>query len=108
VVCAPFDGEVLHLFPTNHAIVLKRSDELEVLIHVGIDTVKMKGHGFKSFVNIGDHVKKGQKILEFDLALVKQEAKSHLTPIIFTNPDKVIELPSTTNKEHSRLMENPL
>lgn len=108
VVCAPFDGEVLHLFPTNHAIVLKRADELEVLIHVGIDTVKMKGHGFKSFVNIGDQVKKGQKILEFDLALIKQEAKSHLTPIIFTNPDKVIELPSTANKEHSRLMENQL
>lgn len=107
IVSAPFDGEVLHLFPTNHAIVLKRSDELEVLIHIGIDTVKMKGEGFKAHVNIGDKVHKGQKLIEFDLALVKQMAKSHLTPIIFTNPEKVIELPSHSKKK-SHLIENQL
>lgn len=108
IVAAPFDGEVLHLFPTNHAIVLKRADDLEVLIHIGIDTVKMKGVGFKNFVNIGDQIKKGQKLLEFDLALVKREAKSHLTPIIFTNPEKVIELPSTSKKDSSHLRDNQI
>ncbi len=87
-VIAPFDGEILHLFPTNHALVLRRNDELEVLIHIGIDTVNMKGEGFKAFVGIGDKVKKGQKLIEFNLSLIKEKAKSHLTPIVFTNNEQ--------------------
>ncbi|MCK6596998.1 MAG: glucose PTS transporter subunit IIA [Bdellovibrionaceae bacterium] len=94
LIQAPFDGEVMHLFPTNHAIILKRTDGMEALIHIGIDTVKMKGEGFTPFVSIGDAVHKGQKLIEFDLALVKQKAKSHLTPIVFTNPELVVHLPN--------------
>ena len=94
-VVAPLDAEVMHLFPSLHAIALKASDETEILIHVGIDTVHMKGEGFKAFVKIGDQVKQGQVLIQFDLSLIKQKAKSALTPIVFTNPDKVIQIPRT-------------
>ncbi len=99
VVVAPFDADVMHFFPTKHAIALKNAEDVEVLIHIGIDTVKMNGKGFKGFVEIGEKVKQGQKLIEFDLALVKAEAKSELTPIVFTNADKKVVI-SKTSKEN--------
>lgn len=99
VVVAPFDAEVMHFFPTKHAIALKNADEVEVLIHVGIDTVKMEGKGFKGFVNIGDQVKQGQKLIEFDLNLIKAEAKSELTPVVFTNSDKKVVISKKNNQQ---------
>lgn len=98
IVVAPFDAEVMHFFPTKHAIALKNSDDIEVLIHVGIDTVKMNGKGFKGFVDIGDKVKQGQKLIEFDLALIKTEAKSDLTPVVFTNADKKVTISKKSNQ----------
>ena len=94
VVVAPFDGEVATLFHTNHAIGLISKEGMELLIHVGIDTVKMDGKGFKAFVKNGETVKQGQKLIEFDLNLVQKNAKSLVTPIVITNPDqwKKIEL----------------
>jgi PTS system glucose-specific IIC component len=89
VVVSPVDGEVGQLFRTNHAIGLMTADGLEILIHVGIDTVKMNGEGFKAFVSVGQKVKAGDKLLEFDLALVKSKAKSTITPIVVTNMDAV-------------------
>ncbi len=87
VVVAPFDGEVATLFHTRHAIGLIGPDGVEVLIHVGIDTVKMNGEGFKAFVKNGDRVTRGQKLIEFDLSLVERSAKSIITPVVVTNPD---------------------
>lgn len=98
LVVAPFDAEVMHFFPTKHAIALKNSDDVEVLIHIGIDTVKMNGKGFKGFVEIGDQVKQGQKLIEFDLNLVKAEAKSELTPVVFTNTDKKVVISKKSNQ----------
>jgi len=91
-VVAPFDGEVATLFHTNHAIGLLSNQGLELLIHVGIDTVKMNGEGFKALVKSGDQVKKGQKLIEFDRALIEQKAKSLITPIVITNADQFPKL----------------
>ena len=88
VVTSPFDGEVATLFHTNHAIGLVSKDGLEILIHIGIDTVKMDGEGFKAFVKTGDTVKKGQKLIEFDVNLIQAKAKSLVTPVVITNPDQ--------------------
>ncbi len=85
VVHAPLDATVSHVFRTEHALGLQTDSGLEVLIHVGIDTVKMEGRGFKALVKSGDRVHVGQKILEFDLALVTAEAKSTITPVVVTN-----------------------
>ena len=67
-------------------------DGLEVLIHVGIDSVLMKGEGFSSLVKVGDRIKIGDLLIQFDLALVELKAKSTITPIIITNMDSVKNL----------------
>ncbi|WP_285769425.1 N-acetylglucosamine-specific PTS transporter subunit IIBC [Peribacillus sp. SI8-4] len=82
---SPIDGEVLSIFPTNHALGLKMENGLEVLIHVGLDTVKLNGEGFTPLVKEGQRVTKGTPLLDIDLDFVKRNAPSTVTPIIFTN-----------------------
>lgn len=88
-VVSPVDGEIVQLFPTKHAIGIKSKDGLEILIHIGIETVKMRGEGFETHVNVGENVKVGQKLISFDLDLIKEKAKSTITPFIITNVDAV-------------------
>lgn len=90
-VLSPCDGKVVQLFPTNHAIGIETKEGIEVLIHIGIDTVSLKGNGFKSFVTQGDHVRTGDKLIEVDLAYIEKNATSTITPIIITNMDKIKE-----------------
>lgn len=92
VVYAPCDGVIATIFKTNHAVAIAADNGAEVLIHVGIDTVKMNGEGFKGLVKNGDRVKAGDKLIEFDLALVKARAKSHLTPFVVTNSADLSEV----------------
>ncbi|WP_017729328.1 glucose-specific PTS transporter subunit IIBC [Halalkalibacterium ligniniphilum] len=84
-VYAPFDGKIVNLFPTKHAIGLVTDSGREVLIHIGIDTVNLKGEGFTALVEQDAVVKKGQEIMKFDLPFIEKEATSSITPIIFTN-----------------------
>ncbi|SHK16470.1 PTS system D-glucose-specific IIA component, Glc family (TC 4.A.1.1.9)/PTS system D-glucose-specific IIB component, Glc family (TC 4.A.1.1.9)/PTS system D-glucose-specific IIC component, Glc family (TC 4.A.1.1.9) [Anaerobranca californiensis DSM 14826] len=84
-VVSPVDGKVVSLFPTNHAIGIQREDGLEVLIHIGIDTVELKGEGFKALVKEGDEVKAGQPLINVDLEKIKGKGKAVITPIVFTN-----------------------
>lgn len=84
-IVSPVDGKILNVFPTKHAIGLESESGNEILIHVGIDTVNLKGEGFEAFVKEGDIVTKGQKLLQVDLEFVKQNAPSIMTPIVFTN-----------------------
>lgn len=92
IVYSPCDGVIGTIFKTNHAVAIAADNGAEVLIHVGIDTVKMNGEGFKGLVKNGDHVKAGQPLIEFDLALVKTKAKSHLTPFVVTNSADLAEV----------------
>lgn len=97
-VVAPFDGEVVSIFPTKHAIGLKTKSGLEVLIHIGLETVNLNGEGFESFVNAGDKVKRGDKLIRFDLDYIREHAKSIITPIILTNgDDKASHVEKTMN-----------
>lgn len=89
VVVSPVDGTIVHLFETKHAIAIKTESGMEILIHIGIDTVKMNGEGFKGFVKDGDVVKKGQKLVEFNLNLVKEKAVSPMTMLIVTNSENM-------------------
>ncbi|MBU9724049.1 MULTISPECIES: PTS sugar transporter subunit IIA [Bacillaceae] len=95
LVLAPVDGEVINLFPTKHAIGIKTVNGIEILIHIGIDTVNMKGEGFEAFIKQGDNVKTGDKLIKFDMGQVESKAASTITPLIITNGDAVSEL----NKE---------
>lgn len=84
-VFAPFDGEVKMVFPTKHAIGLESKDGIELLIHFGIDTVKLEGKGFEILVNQNDKIVLGQPLMKVDLDYIKAHAKSTITPIIATN-----------------------
>lgn len=87
LITSPFDGTVTQIFKTGHAIGLNGPDGIELLIHVGIDTVKMGGQGFKALVKNGDHVRLGDPLIEFDLEMIRAKAPSVVTPIVITNSD---------------------
>lgn len=84
-IVAPFDGTVKTIFPTKHAIGLESDTGIEVLIHIGIDTVKLNGEGFESLVNVNEPVTQGQPLMKINLAYLKEHAPSVVTPVIITN-----------------------
>ena len=86
-VVAPFDGEISTIAETRHAVGITGPGEMEVLIHVGIDTVNMKGDGFELFVSAGEKVKAGQKLMTFDIEKIKAAGYSTTTAVLLTNSD---------------------
>ena len=82
-VYAPCDGTVSLLFPTKHAVGIKSADGVELLIHVGINTVQLDGEGFEAFVTQGDTVKKGDKLLKADLDFIREKGLNPQTMMIF-------------------------
>ncbi|HEM5642500.1 TPA: PTS glucose transporter subunit IIA [Streptococcus suis] len=85
ILVSPAKAEVTLVFPTKHAIGLRTENGAELLIHIGMDTVSLAGKGFESFVQVGDQVEAGQKLLEFDLHQIKAADLPVITPIIVTN-----------------------
>ncbi|CAC5922436.1 TPA: PTS transporter subunit IIABC [Staphylococcus aureus] len=83
-VRAPFNGKIQMIFPTKHAIGLVSDSDLELLIHIGLDTVKLNGEGFTLHVEEGQEVKQGDLLINFDLDYIRNHAKSDITPIIVT------------------------
>ena len=87
VVYAPMDGEISSVADSKHAIGISGENDQELLIHVGVDTVEMKGDGFKTLVEEGDQVKKGQKIMEFDIKKIKEAGHPDTVVVLLTNSD---------------------
>lgn len=98
-VVAPFDGKVEMVFPTKHAIGLSSNDGVQILIHFGIDTNSLDGEGFEVFVEQGQEVKKGQKLLNADIDFIKSKGISTHVPVVFTElaEDKTINILKTGN-----------
>ncbi len=88
-IYSPCDGEVVNVFKTSHAYIIRSVDGLEIIVHIGLDSVKLKGEGFDVKVKEGDNVKAGQLISKVDLALLEKEGISTISPIVITNMDKV-------------------
>ena len=88
VLYAPADGTISSFFPTGHAVGITTDDGMELLIHVGMDTVQLEGKGFYPLVQTGDRVRKGQKLLEFDLAAIQEAGYSTVTPVLVVNHDE--------------------
>ncbi|EPY4631498.1 TPA: PTS glucose transporter subunit IIA [Klebsiella quasipneumoniae subsp. similipneumoniae] len=97
-VLAPFDGTVVSVFPTLHAICLESNNGVELLIHVGIDTVSLKGAPFKSYIEKGQKVTSGQLIIEFDIGAISAAGLSLHTPVIITNLEETSELEYTQDQ----------
>ncbi|MGG6794300.1 UNVERIFIED_CONTAM: PTS system trehalose-specific EIIBC component [Streptococcus canis] len=87
VLVAPCDAEVSVLFPTKHAIGLVTAEGLELLMHIGMDTVNLDGQGFEACVKQGDQVKAGQTLIQFDLAAISAAGYPTETPLVITNQD---------------------
>ena len=88
IVRAPANGSVATIFPTRHAIGLETDNGLEILIHIGIDTVKLNGEGFEVLVKEGERVAAGQPLVKVDLAAIADKVPSLVTPVIFTAYDE--------------------
>jgi len=87
ILVAPCDGEVIHIHPAAHALTIRSAEGLEVLTHIGLDTVHMKGEGFTVKVKVGDQVHAGDELITFDLDAVATNAKSLLTQMVIANSD---------------------
>lgn len=84
-IVSPIHGTVVHVFPTKHAIALKSKNGLELLIHIGLETVGLNGEGFTTYVEAGQEVTVGQPLVYVDLTFVAQRVPSIIIPIIVTN-----------------------
>ncbi len=104
-VIAPADGEISSIFDTHHAVGLTLDNGMELLIHVGINTVALNGEGFTAHVSEGDKVKRGQPLISFDKDFITSKGYPIITPVIISNADDYKEIKTTTSAEVRRLDE---
>ena len=88
IICSPIDGQLMNIFPTNHAIIFETIDGLEMIVHFGIDTVKLDGKGFQKLREPGP-IKIGDEIVKYNLYEIKDSGPSTRSPIIINNMEKV-------------------
>ena len=88
IICSPIDGQLMNIFPTNHAIIFETIDGLEMIVHFGIDTVKLDGKGFQKLREPGP-IKIGDEIVKYNLDDIKDGVPSTRSPIIINNMEKV-------------------
>lgn len=88
-IVSPVDGEIIQVFHTKHAVGIRSQSGLEILLHIGLETVSMNGEGFEAHVKEGDKVKVGAPLITCNLDLIKEKATSTITPIVITNGDIV-------------------
>ncbi|EOH94871.1 beta-glucoside-specific PTS transporter subunit IIABC [Enterococcus pallens] len=98
-VIAPFDGTVMTLFPSKHAIGLVSDNGLELLIHIGLDTVQLNGEDFTAHVKQGDKIKRGQKLVSFDKEAIEAAGYSVETPVIVTNSADYLDIIDSDKKD---------
>lgn len=98
-VFAPFDGTVETIFHTKHAIGLCSEEGVELLIHIGIDTVELNGEYFTAHVENGQKIKKGDLLVEFDLEKIKEKGYETITPLIVTNTSDYLDILDEESKE---------
>lgn len=82
---APFDGKIAHVVKSNHAVIIEHSSGLQLLLHIGMDTVSLKGSGFINHITSGEEVKAGQILIEFDIAFIQAAGYQTITPVIVTS-----------------------
>lgn len=97
-VVAPVNGVVTTLFPSLHAIGILSDEGVEVLIHIGLNTVQLEGRGFEACIKQGDRITKGQTILKFDIDVIKEAGYSVVTPIVVTNSSQFLDVVQTESK----------
>lgn len=99
IIYSPIEGTVETIFETRHAIGLKSADGLELLIHIGMDTVNLKGDGFKQLIEVGQKVQIGTPLMEVDFAKIKAAGYEIVTPMVITNAPENLSLNVVSNEE---------
>jgi len=97
-VVAPVDGILTTLFKTKHAIGIEAANGVDILVHIGLDTINLEGKYFKAKVKQGDKIKVGQTLIEFDLKGIKKAGYSLVTPVIITNTDDYADVIETDQR----------
>lgn len=110
---SPVNGRVTVFFPTKHAIGILSDEGVEILMHIGMDTVNLEGKGFEGYVSQGDKVKVGDKLISFDIDMIKKAGYVTETPVIITNSDKyqveeLEQLPQVVERGSQLMAANPL
>lgn len=108
VLVAPFDGHVIHLIDSHHSLVLGHESGLELLFHIGVNTVSLKGEPFTPHVKSGDKVKQGDVLIEFDMDRIREAGLPVITPVVVANGDAVAELKTKlgpVKKNETEIME---
>jgi len=105
--CAPIEGVVSKIFSTNHAFSIKSDKDLEVMVHIGLDTVALEGRGFVRLVNEGDRVTAGTPIIEADMAYIAAHAKDTVTPVVISESSDVSQIEKSLRivKKGDKIME---
>jgi PTS system glucose-specific IIA component len=92
IFCAPIDGTISKIFSTNHAFSIRNDKDLEVMVHIGLDTVALEGKGFKRLAEEGARVSTGDPVIEADLAYLSEHAKSTITPVVISESSDVKQI----------------
>ncbi|MGL5821241.1 MAG: PTS sugar transporter subunit IIA [Sarcina sp.] len=98
IIVAPCDGELSLIFKTNHAFAMTLENGVELLVHIGIDTVSLNGEGFERLVESGQQVTIGTPIIKINRKFIEDKGLSLLTPVLITNPDAVKGISPIVNK----------
>lgn len=96
LACAPIDGTIVLIFRTNHAFAIKTKEGIEILVHIGIDTVELGGEGFERLVEEGAVVKAGDPVIRFNRDVITNSGRSLASPVIVTTPDQVSKMTMST------------
>jgi PTS system glucose-specific IIA component len=97
VFTAPIDGTITKIFSTNHAYSVKSPKDMEVMVHIGLDTVDLNGEGFERLANEGDKVKAGDPVIRADLEYIRKHAKDIVTPVIISDESDVKSIEKKLN-----------
>lgn len=98
IIVSPIDGKIGKIFRTNHAFSIISDDGIELFVHFGIDTINLKGNGFKRIINNNKFVRRGDAIIEVDLDFISKNAKSIITPVIISNIEKFNKIKKYSGK----------
>lgn len=105
ILVAPVDGQITMIFPSKHAIGLKTDSGVEILIHIGLDTVKLEGKPFTLLVNEGQIVKQGEKLMEVDFKMIKEAGYSTATPMVITSKNQFEIINLGDNELNQKIIE---
>lgn len=97
LVISPVNGKIISIFPTKHAIIMENKEGVQIIVHIGIDTVNLNGEGYELFIKEGEEVSVGSHLAKVDINLIKDRGYSIITPILIANMDDIKNIDFTKN-----------